>query len=117
MSTTMRLIKAFNALGSELCELVQSWWQVDRIRISSDAGRLLRIPCPSLISIRGQPVEVQTRMVCQETAGARITYECHTSSGTAWLCIEVLPSATRRLFWRESGYENLLSEDEIEIWR
>lgn len=117
MSTVMPNRSSFRSLLGEFVRLVQAWWRADRIRVSPNAGRLLRIAPRCVISVQGQAATVVTRTVSQGPSGSRVSYQCDNCAGRARLCVEVGPrGGITRVIWIESSREIPLSEDEVEVW-
>ena len=61
-----------------LVRLVRSWWVVDRIRVSPREGRLLRLGCGTLLRIRDEWFEIESRTVTAGPGTLWVTYECTT---------------------------------------
>ena len=63
MSVTSDIAAAF-------AQLVRSWWNADRIRVSPYAGRLLNLSVMERVQIRNEIYRVESRQY-QETSGGR----------------------------------------------
>src|SRR5579871_3116549 len=107
----------FLSLLGEVGQILRSWWEVDRIRVSPRAGRLLRIHPPCLISIDERMIEVVSRSVSQGPSGPSVGYQCRTPEGPAELRVS-LPSsiAAPEVEWIEWGRRLFLSEDDVQVW-
>ena len=110
-------LAAQQALWAALGDLLRAWWRVDRIRVSSSSGRLLRIFPPCLISIGDQTIEVVSRRVSLAPAGAGVCYECRTPNGPAELCVTPAWGDGRAsVLWCDAGGVQTLLADEVQVW-
>ena len=103
-------------LGSGI-DLLHSWWQVDRIRVSPREGGLLRLRPPCLIQLCSQSVEVQRRRVDRDSEEPCIVYDCLGPFGPGEL--RVRPVGVRegpQLRWIGNWGEQVLSADDIQLW-
>lgn len=107
----MRLLRA-------LLDLLRAWWSVDRIRVSPNEGRLLRLDAGALLTIEDRAVEVLGRRIRRQPAGAVIAYDCRTPSGAARLLIrQPRDGGDLSAQWSEGGTVRLLHEADVIIWR
>ena len=98
--------------------LLRGWWRADRIRVSPNAGRLLRLGTGALLTIEGQAVEVLGRRLRRRPTGAIIAYDCLTPSGTARLFVKHSPDiAEPTAHWSEGTTVRPLHEADIIIWK
>jgi hypothetical protein len=101
-------------LARDLCRLLHSWWQRDRIGVSPREGRLLRLAPTCFLLIGGEPAHVVRRAVRLLPYGGQVRYQCVTCSGSArldvWLTEDGTPYLVR---WQENGQVRELAEDEI----
>ena len=103
-------------LVTDLWRLVQSWWNVDRIRVSPREGRLLRLQPPCILLVEGCPVEVLSRILGQSTRGLTIAYECRSAAGACRLTVQPAGNSTPEVTWFASGVERLIAEHEVEVF-
>lgn len=102
---------------SAVVELVRSWWRGDRVRASPREGRLLRIAPGSLIRVGSTLATVCRRCVGQTAKGPYVLYCCEGDTGPCQLWVTPLASTYRpRVRWVEFGRENVLTEDEVEVF-
>jgi hypothetical protein len=96
--------------------LLQSWWHVDRIRVSPREGASLRMPANSVLLVDGESWIVETRWVCDGVTGPLIRYQC--SNGVTTAMLEVRPSAigSEQLCWKSGSQVRDLSSCEIEVY-
>ena len=69
------MIRKLRRYGSSLFQLVRSWWQVDRIRVGSSEGRLLRLTCGTFLCINDRRGEVTSRRVIQNADSPTVIYD------------------------------------------
>ena len=101
----------------DLYLLFRSWRQVDRVRISPTAGRLLRLIPPCVISVNGRPVEVLSRSVSHETAQPIVQYDCLCEGRTAQLFVTLREKREpTSVVWCENGQARDLSEADVKAY-
>jgi len=107
------LSKSFGLPGwvQGLARLVQSWWLVDRIRVSPREGKMLQLPCGTLLKIDEQWYEIDGRTVTSGPFGVQLIYEC--SGGEQRASLVVTPTASGRtgVVLRVEGHTQELSLD------
>ena len=107
------LARIFRALN----RLVQSWWNVDRVRASPREGRILRLRPPAWILLDEREVEVLRRSVAHGAGGASVIYDCRTARGQAQIRVSTVgPVCCTQIYWFEEGRQQLLTEDQLQIW-
>jgi hypothetical protein len=94
--------------------LLHLWWSADRIRISPREGRLLRLPLPCLLRIRGELIEVTARRVVHSAAARHLVYRC-TSAGAAYELTVTSRSLGRQVVIRRGAAEEVVADEDIEI--
>jgi len=107
--------------SSNLAQLVVSWWQVDRIRTSPSAGRLLRLQPPCVVVVEDRPAEVLARTVSRAASDSgrlTVTYDCRSALGACTLRLEVTPAGTiAAICWTADGTERRIEEDAVEVYQ
>jgi len=104
-------------LVSELERLLQSWWGVDRIRVSPTDGELLRLKVNTLLQLDGVWWTLQTRWVGDNVHGPFVRYQCGNGAETATLEVQPsLPSGTERTTWITGTTSRELHPAEITVY-
>jgi hypothetical protein len=117
VSTTRMHKRRSRSLLRCVGDLLRSWWQVDRIRVSPNAGRLLRLRPGNIVCIADRDIEVVSRSVSQSPSGPSICYRCRSADGSAQLCVTpIVCGAGERITWKEKAVERSLTADEVEVW-
>jgi hypothetical protein len=117
VSTTRMHKRRSRSLLRCIGDLLRSWWQVDRIRVSPSAGRLLRLQPGNIVGIADRDIEVVSRCVSQSPSGSSICYQCRSADGSAQLCVTpVVFGVGERITWTEKDLERSLTADEVEVW-
>lgn len=108
-------------LFKDLTRLVESWWQVDRIRTSPRAGRLLRLQPPCVVVVEGRPAEVLARTLSRaesDSGRLTVTYDCRSALGACTLRLEVMPAGTiAAIRWTAEGTERRIEEEAVEVYQ
>jgi len=104
---------------SSVVDLFRAWWQVDRIRISPVAGKVLRLRRGAILVIDGQNIVVCGRRVIRQGGRICVVYDCQTPSDRAWLRIDPGDGvdASPQIEWVASDIVRRLRESDIEVWR
>ncbi|HEX3658867.1 MAG TPA: hypothetical protein VHV55_23945 [Pirellulales bacterium] len=104
-------------LAADVWHLVRRWWASDRIRLSPDEGRLLRLEPGSILVIEGRPVEVLERRAGEAAAGPYVEYRCRGSGVQGRLRVAPLgPDHCLRADWLEAGHSHGLPPVAIEVY-
>jgi len=99
-------------LVRQLGRLLHSWWRGDRIRVSPEEGRLLRLRPPCWLLIDGATVEVVGRTV--PDAGRRVLYSCRTHSGVGTLAVSLDDKVN--LHWHDGAHTRPIMASDIEVY-
>jgi hypothetical protein len=94
-------------------DLILTWWNVDRIRVSPREGGLLRLVPGSIVCVAGTPLEITGRVVHGTSQGDWLQYRCSSTQADGDLWISTIPV---RIHWCQNGHECELTPDEIELW-
>jgi len=97
-----------------LRELVQAWWNKDRVRVSPREGRLLRVAVGSILFIEGERHQVLGRDTIDTSHGPVIRYQCESANAECELWVVATPIPTVLLV--EDNDERELSNDDVEVW-
>jgi hypothetical protein len=98
-------------------DLLWSWWRVDRPRISPREGCLLRIAPPAILRIGSRLLEVVSRTVGENSAGPFVAYECRCGEEVSELWVAPVSHChTTAVRWLHAGRDELLDEDEVEVY-
>ncbi len=101
-----------------LARLVQSWWLVDRIRVSPREGHLWRLSCGTLLNIDDAWYQIVGRTVRSGQFGVELIYEC--TSGEQFARLIVTQTATAKqeiVLHRPAGGPGIaLDVDVIEVF-
>jgi hypothetical protein len=105
----------------ELCQsvtqIVWAWWRHDRIRVSPDEGRLLRIESQDVLLIGDTQVEVITRSIVKRVSGVALHFNCRTPTGSAELFVELtLDGQLQSIRWNADDEERVLSVEDLDVW-
>jgi len=101
----------------DLTRLVTAWWNVDRVRVSPDEGRLLRLASPSVVVVEARPAEVLSRTVGQSAAGPFVLYDCRGVRGTVQLRVLPLgPGQMPQVTVIENGVERSIPAASIDVF-
>ena len=100
----------------ELVRCWRAWWRVDRIRVSPQEGRLLRLPLPCIAVIEGRPVELMRRATGHRAGGAYVRYEGRTAHGDCALTVTPLAGAVVRLSWHDGAAGREISQAACEVY-
>lgn len=105
----------------ELCRdfvrLVVAWWRVDRVRVSPEEGRLLRLEPPCFVVVAGRPAEVLSRTLGRDPGGPFVSYECRHAQGDCRLRVGLtIDGATAAVSWTTDGVERSLRPEEVETF-
>ena len=60
----------------DLWALLLAWWSDDRVRVSPNAGRLLRLRVDAIIKVDGEPMRVTHRNMVSDEHGSWVAYRC-----------------------------------------
>ncbi|HET6422598.1 MAG TPA: hypothetical protein VFG20_02875 [Planctomycetaceae bacterium] len=97
-------------------QLLQSWWNVDRIRASPREGAFLRLPANSILQIDGESWIIETRWVCHGVTGPLVRFHCSNGITTATLEVRPSPFGNEQLSWRSGPNVRDLHPGEIEVY-
>lgn len=107
----------WQVIGRDLVRLVAEWWRVDRIRVSSDEGRLLRLQPPCLVVVAGRPAEVLSRIVGHDAGGTFVAYDCRGVQGMCRLRVGLVDDrAASDVSWTADGVQRQLHVGEVETF-
>ena len=112
--------KTTNDRGQSLCQLLagalQTWWQQDRIRISPNEGRLLRLQMPCILVVNGDLVELTGRTVCRSSTGNYVVYR-GVVTGSRFPCELAVWSEQKVVRWTDGRGTRSLNAGDIEIFQ
>lgn len=124
-------------LLKDVARLVESWWQIDRVRISPREGRLLRLKPPCVVVVEDRPAEVLARTLGRgsattiagaapsiaeqgsvaEQSSISVVYECRSAAGACRLRLAVAPGGTlEAVYWTTDGRERRITEESVEVY-
>lgn len=111
-------------LLKDTARLIESWWKIDRVRISPREGRLLRLTPPCVVVVEDQPAEVLARMLGRTSAttsdggdSISVVYECRSPRGDCRLRLAVTPGgAIAGVYWTTGGVERRITEESVEVY-
>jgi hypothetical protein len=105
-------------IWADCVQLLKSWWSVDRVRVSVDEGRLLRIEPPCVIVVGARPAEVWQRTTVQSAAGPLIIYDCQSTSGSCQLQVTPRGKGVRpSVCWTDEQTVRYLSPEDVEVYQ
>ncbi len=111
-------LSSISRLLRDVFRLIASWWQVDRVRVSPDEGRLLRLEPPCVVVIESRPAEVLARTVGRTAAGPFVVYDCRSATGPYQLRVVPLGDGqVSCVCWIENGRERELAADDVEVFQ
>ena len=100
-----------------IVELLRAWWRVDRVRVASSDGRLLRLRPHCFVMIDGRPFEIARRIVGQDAGGPFVVYECQATGGSARLIVNlVAESQQTSIRWIGPDGERGLDERDVSVF-
>jgi hypothetical protein len=106
-----------HSIWRDLLNTVRTWWDTDRIRVSPNDGRLLRIQPGDLMTIEGLDIEVLDRSLNSTERGELLQLNCRGPLGTATLTVAIDTEViNQKATWAQSGFERPIDLDEIQIW-
>jgi hypothetical protein len=122
-------------LLTDMARLIQSWWKLDRVRISPREGRLLRLKPPCVVVVEDRPAEVLARTLARTSTGASATtiageegsftdtssievvYDCRSVAGSCRLRLAIAPGGTlEAVYWTSDGRERRIDEESVEVY-
>lgn len=104
-------------LFHDIGRLLWSWWTVDRIRVSSREGELLRLPIGTLLQVDGTWWTVKSRWICDHTQGLFVRYQCDHGSESATLEVHApVPTGSGQIGWITTTGARDLHPAEIEVY-
>jgi len=118
-------------LLKDTARLIESWWKIDRVRISPREGRLLRLKPPCVVVVEGRPAEVLARTLGRVSATTNawevgsptddgsisVVYDCRSSQGECRLRLAVAPGgAIAGVYWTTEGREREIMEESVEVY-
>lgn len=78
---------AIRFIRQSLMPVLWSWWNVDRIRVSPQEGRLLKLQEGQVIHIRGEQYRVNSREVVCDRSRTRVRFMLIAEECAATLCV------------------------------
>ena len=104
-------------LGRDVVRLVVGWWRGDRVRVSPEEGRLLRLEPPCFVVVAGRPAEVLSRTLGHDPGGAFVAYECRSAGGSCRLRIGLgADGAASDVAWTFDEMQRSLRPEEVETY-
>ena len=99
----------------ELVRVFHSWWRTDRIRVSRDEGRLLRLDPGAVIALEGCRLLI-TRRTTDRRDGHRVLYDCRGETEDSTLEVALDAAGNRpSITWNEDFRRRDVAPAEIEI--
>ena len=95
-------------------DLLRSWWQVDRVRISPQEGRLLRLQPSCVLVLDGKRIVVQTRRLERQATRLWVVYDCLAEAGAGELWVAA-DSVHRAMHWLENDTNIELEDADIMV--
>ncbi len=112
--------KTTNNAGRSLCRLLADalrvWWQQDRIRISPNEGRLLRLQIPCILAVNGNLVELTGRTVCRSSTGNYVVYR-GVATGSQLPCELAVWPEQNVARWTDGGGTRSLDPGDVEVFQ
>lgn len=107
------------SLLHSVLQLLQSWYAVDRVRVSPTAGRLLGLRADDRVLIRDNVFTVVSRQTIASQEGVRLTYQLKSDDGAADLEVESNASYTRQLaeLSTKNGTTTIYEDEIVELGR
>jgi hypothetical protein len=101
----------------DIQRLLQSWWRVDRVRVSPREGALLRLDVGDSIVVGQCAALIASRHITATSSGAVVVYNCSSVEGESVLEVPITvrrPSGT--IVWRTGDNGVVIHPDEIELY-
>jgi hypothetical protein len=112
--------KTTNDAGRSLCRLLADalrvWWQQDRIRISPNEGRLLRLQIPCILTVNGNLVELTGRTVFRSSTGNYVVYR-GVVTGPGFPCELAVWPEKNLVRWTDRGGTRSLDPGDVEVFQ
>ncbi len=112
--------KTTSGAGRSLCRLLADalriWWQQDRIRISPNEGRLLRLQIPCILAIDGNLIELTGRTVCRSSTGNYVVYR-GVATGSRFPCELAVEPEQNLVRWTDRGGTRSLDPGDVEVFQ
>ena len=95
-----------------LLALIRAWWTIDRVRISPQEGKLLRIEPPSVLLVTGRLVRIVRKTFDQTQTGPAVVYDGESEGYPIQLLVQ---SPGKSAVWIEDGAARNLSAEEVVV--
>ena len=113
-SCTPTNTSAFRAL----IHIAREWLYGDRVRVSPEAGKLLRLRRGSVIIVGAHKAIVAQRLPVQDEPSRVIHYGCRTSDGEAFLQVFYDSEGNvESVCWRTDDRDFQLTIDDVRVYR
>jgi len=97
--------------------LIRKWWDMDRVRVSSLEAELWKIQPGSLLTIRGEDMEVLSRTVHSRPV-PEVVFECRGANCSTRLKIRSFPERPfLKLYWGSGDSQTELQATDVQIWK
>jgi hypothetical protein len=100
-----------------LLRLLQSWWSVDRIRVSPHEGEWLRLAPGSIIELEELSWVVHEREIIASANDSLVAYRCTAGSRSGrLLVVPGRPDDPEHLYWDEGGLVRPVESIDLVLW-